>query len=267
LKRFALSVLACLFILCFCTGLVQAQTVTYYHAIENTTHLGNLTGSVPIGGTVYITLQLTVTDLGTYPDGNRISFRISDNSILNLVRIEVWSDKISVYSNQDDGTTEQTYLHDVSINGLELISAKFDSIGNMQLWIDSISVHSEPLTSIWINALTKYSLIFTAAGTFEVWATDSPLAPAATPTPTPTATPAPTPTPTSWVHNTAVPIGQNIGGLNTIILLLLLAGVGLSMTMLIFSKLKSNIIEAIIIMFIMGTAGLVAIYWLIGGFA
>jgi hypothetical protein len=249
---------------------VQAQTVTYYHAvIYSNPRNGILDSTIPTDSTFYFTLQLNVVDLMTFEDNENYIQILVNGGMGQTETFTIYSD--GLYIDLAGSGETFTHLYEVPITGIELVSAKITSASTITLYINNAQVYTSPITVAWDSELSVYEAKITdlsgESGEFEAWITDSPLAPAATPTPTPTPTPAPTPTPTSWVHNTAVPIGQNIGGLNTIILLLLLAGVGLSMTMLIFSKLKSNIIEAIIIMFIMGTAGLVAIYWLIGGFA
>jgi hypothetical protein len=67
----------------------------------------------------------------------------------------------------------------------------------------------------------------------------------------------------SW----ATPTGSSVGSLNIIIMLIIVGGVGLVSVLWILKKSRDNFFEAIIIMFILGTAGLVALQFFIGAFA
>ena len=276
-KTLVLSLLIVCFLLISAFTIPANAITTYYHATVTIDDSGSLTGFVPIGGIVYLIMNLSVTGLSTWDDGSNI-VHLKALSSDSFVLLEAGSEGIYIRCREGVGGTTLAHFVTVAISGNENLSCKFDSLGNMELSINDVVVYSDSMTAYaWTEALTEYQVEQTATGSFEGWITDSPLAPEPTPTPTstptstptPTATPTSTPTiaPTSWVHNTAVPIGGNIGGLNVIILLLFLGGIGLSVTLTFVRKLKDNLIEAIILMFIMGTAGIVAILWLIGGFA
>jgi hypothetical protein len=254
-----------LFAVFLSAGLCTVQAQTYlYHDTVTESGSGSLTASAATDEPIFIQLSLNVSDLEPGGEGsNSVGLIVSDGGGLNSVIILVYSDIVlfTVAGNEGEIYDESfNQLVEVAISGAETLLAKFDPLGNVTLWEDGEQISSESLTAVWKSTLTDYTTMLDAAGTFEAWVslTD--------PTPEPTPTPTPTATPTPWVHNTAAPIGTNIGGLNSIILLILLGGVGVSMGMLVISKMKNNIIEAIIIMMIMGTVGLVAVYWLIGGF-
>jgi hypothetical protein len=177
--------------------------VTYYHGVVAESASGSLTESIPVGSTIYLIMNLSISGLDTKAnDVNFFSLSVQ-NSAYDQVRISIYSDGIIIGIIAEDGESGEYYNSTaISLVGSENISLKFNSSNNaLDLSVNDVSLFSTTIESgAWVNALTGYTFdMVNVTGSFEGWITDSPLAPESTPTPTttPTATPTPGTTPAS----------------------------------------------------------------------